>query len=338
VDAIVLVGGQGTRLRPLTLTRHKSLVPVCNRPFIEYLFDWLERAGMKRVVLALGQDNGDLARAYPASRIGGMELAIVTERERMESGGAIRHAVHEAAVEGRFVVLNGDVFVEFDFGAMLAQHEQVGARLSQYLYPVSEPWRYGVAVVDQQGMITGFVEKPPMGEEPGNLVNAGVWIFEPELVAMIPPGPVRVEETLFPSLVARRHPVLGFQGQGIWADIGTPRSYLELNTTLLEREGTSAIATQATIQQGARIARSSVGAACVVMTGARVEASILWENVSVGAGAAIRGSILANGVRVGDGARMEGAVLGAGSEVAAAAVVPPGTVIEPGGRYDADNG
>lgn len=338
MDAIILVGGLGTRLRPLTLTRHKSLVPIRNRPFIEYLFEWLGAAGIERIVLALGQHNEDLAGAYREDRVAGMELVIVTERERLESGGAIRHAVKEAGVGGRFVVLNGDVFVEFDFSAMLAEHERAGAKLTQYLVPVSEPWRYGVAVTDEQHMITGFVEKPPMGEEPGNLVNAGVWIFEPHLVEMIPPGPVRVEETLFPSLVARGGPVLGYEAEGFWADIGTPRSYLELSTRLVERDGVSAIATGVSLGTGATVETCSIGAGSTLGPAARVERSILWEDVAVGGRAVITDSILADRVRVGEGAQVSGAVLGAGAEVAAGALIPSGTVIEPGERYDADHG
>ncbi|MGH2634274.1 MAG: nucleotidyltransferase family protein, partial [Tepidiformaceae bacterium] len=114
MDAIILVGGQGTRLRPLTLTRHKSLVPLCNRTAIEYLFDWVRRAGFDRVVLALGQHNEDLAAAYPDGTYDGLPLVQVHETRRLESGGAIRHAVREASVHGRFAVLNGDVFIDFD--------------------------------------------------------------------------------------------------------------------------------------------------------------------------------------------------------------------------------
>ena len=182
MDAIVLVGGQGTRLRPLTLTRHKSLVPLCNRPYMEYLLDWLEASGFQRTVLALGQQNEDFADAYPAGRRGGMEIAIVTERERLESGGAIRHAVRSAGIEGRFVVVNGDVFLDFDFAEALRAHEAANAELTLALYEVDDPSQFGVAVVDADGLVTGFVEKPPPGTEPGRLVNAGVWIFEPQLV------------------------------------------------------------------------------------------------------------------------------------------------------------
>jgi len=333
MDAIVLVGGQGTRLRPLTARRHKSLVPVLNRPAIAYLFEWLAASGIDRVVLALGQNNDDLAEAYPEGRLGTMDLRIVKERERLESGGAIRYAVQQAGIEGRFAVLNGDVFVEFDFRAMLAEHERVGAKLSQYLYPVTEPWRYGVAVVDERSMITGFVEKPPMGEEPGNLVNAGVWIFEPELVGQIPPGAVRVEETLFPSLVARRQPVLGYTGDGIWADIGTPQSYLALNQALLARAAGNAVAATASVAAGAVVEGSAVGDGAVIGA-ASVSASVLWENVTVGDGASVAGSVLADGVVVGAGARVHGVIAGPGTIIAAGVAVPPGTLIDKDGRYD----
>ncbi len=333
MDAIVLVGGQGTRLRPLTARRHKSLVPVLNRPAIAYLFEWLAASGIDRVVLALGQNNDDLAEAYPEGRLGTMDLRIVKERERLESGGAIRYAVQEAGIEGRFAVLNGDVFVEFDFRAMFAEHERVGAKLSQYLYPVTEPWRYGVAVVDERSMITGFVEKPPMGEEPGNLVNAGVWIFEPELVGQIPPGAVRVEETLFPSLVARRQPVLGYTGDGIWADIGTPQSYLALNQALLARAAGNVVAATASVAVGAVVEGSAVGDGTVIGA-ASVSASVLWENVTVGDGASVAGSVLADGVVVGAGARVRGVIAGPGTIIAAGVAVPPGTLIDKDGRYD----
>ena len=333
MDAIVLVGGQGTRLRPLTARRHKSLVPVLNRPAIAYLFEWLAASGIDRVVLALGQNNDDLAEAYPEGRLGTMDLRIVKERERLESGGAIRYAVQQAGIEGRFAVLNGDVFVEFDVRAMLAEHERVGAKLSQYLYPVTEPWRYGVAVVDERSMITGFVEKPPMGEEPGNLVNAGVWIFEPELVGQIPPGAVRVEETLFPSLVARRQPVLGYTGDGIWADIGTPQSYLALNQALLARAAGNAVAATASVAAGAVVEGSAVGDGAVIGA-ASVSASVLWENVTVGDGASVAGSVLADGVVVGAGARVRGVIAGPGTIIAAGVAVPPGTLIDKDGRYD----
>lgn len=336
MDAIVLVGGQGTRLRPLTSTRHKSLVPVLNRPAIDYLFDWLERSGIERVVLALGQANEDLAATYPPGKRGAIQILPIIERERLESGGAIRHAVQTAGIEGRFVVLNGDVYVDFDFHAAIQAHVGFGADLTLALHEEEDPSAFGVAVVDGEGLVTGFVEKPPRGEAPSRLVNAGVWIFEPGLVDEISPGAVRVEETLFPSLVARRRRVLGHRFEGHWADLGTPQRYLDLNRELLG--GRNAITAGALIAAGAVVGGSAVGAGCRVDEGARVIDSILWEGVEVGAGATVERCILADGVVVGAGARAEGVVAGKGSRIGTGAVVPPGTLMEAGGRYDGTHG
>jgi mannose-1-phosphate guanylyltransferase len=333
VDAIVLVGGLGTRLRPLTETRHKSLVPVRNRPAIDYLFDWAERSGFERVILALGRHNEDLAEAYREGRPGRVELVIVEERERLESGGAIRNAVATAGVSGRFAVLNGDVYVDFAFEEALARHIDVGADLTLALYAVDDPSSYGVAVVDAGGFVTGFVEKPPPGTAASNLVNAGVWIFEPGLVAEIPHGPVRVEETLFPSLVGRRRKVLGYQFSGLWADIGTPARYRALNVALCERSGDSAVAASAALAPGAAISLSSLGEGSVLGPGARLEASIAWEHVHVGPGAMVRSSILADRVVVGDGAILDGVVAGSGARIPAGTSPASGAVLQPGETY-----
>ncbi len=332
MDAIVLVGGQGTRLRPLTFARHKSLVPVLNRPAIEHLFAWLRRSGFTRAVLAIGQNNDDLALAYPTSDYDGLRIELVQETSRLESGGAIRNAVQTAGIRGRFTVLNGDVFVDFDYADALARHQQLRADLTLALYPAPDPSSFGVAAVDAESMITGFVEKPPPGTEPSNLINAGVWIFEPGLVAEIPDGPVRVEETLFPSLVARRRRVLGYQFSGVWADIGTPARYLALSRALLpnganEIHKSCALSSETVIHSSAVGERSSLGA------GSRVTGSILWEDVTIGSNATVTDSVLADQVRIGAGATVTGAVLGQGAEVEAGAIVPVGTSIDAGGRY-----
>lgn len=334
MDAIVLVGGQGTRLRPLTRTRHKSLVPVCNRPVIEYLFDWLRRSGFERVVMALGQHNEDLAQAYPAGVHHGMEFVVIEETTRLESGGGIRNAVQAAVVEGRFAVLNGDIYIDIDFAPALTEHEAHCADLTIYLTEVDNPSQFGVAALDSESMITGFVEKPPPGTEPSRLINAGLWIFEPQLVAQIPPGPVRVEETLFPSLVGRGRPVYGHEADATWADIGTSERYLAINRALVEAAGTSTVGEGVVIDGQATVAGSSVGDGCVLRPGVDVHDSILWERVTLEADVHVTGSIVANDVEVGAGAVIDGAVIGAGAKIGAGAVLRPGTVVEPGERYD----
>ena len=332
MDAIILVGGQGARLRPLTLTRHKSLIPVANRPALEHLLDWLGRFGIERAVLAMGQHQDDLVEAFPEGDRQGITIAHVVERERLESGGAIRNAVRAAEVEGRFLVLNGDVYVDFDLGAALEAHDQTEARLTLALCRVSDPSAFGVAVVDGDSRISGFVEKPPPGTAPSDLVNAGVWVFEPDLVGEIPPGAVRVEETLFPSLVGRRENVLGYRFEGLWADLGTPARYLELSRSLAQRVGAPLLAEGAVMGEGARVEASSVGAGSVVAAGARVTGSVLWEDVRVEAGAQVSDSVLADRVCIGEGAVVRGAVLGRGASVAAGARLRPGDSVEPGGR------
>ncbi len=331
MDAILLVGGQGTRLRPLTARRHKSLVPVCNRPAIEYLFEWLVRFGIQRAVLALGLANDDLAATYPAGRHGALEIIPVIETTRLESGGAIRNAVGVAGIEGRFLVLNGDVYLDFDLHAALAAHEAAGAELTLALHEVDDPSPFGVAVCDPSGAIIGFVEKPPPGQAPSRLVNAGAWIFEPHLVAEIPPGPVRVEETLFPSLVARRRPVLGYRFEGHWADLGTPARYLALHHLLLA--GGAAIHPEATIDPTALVAGSAIGARSTVAAGARVHGSVLWESVTIGPQVTIRDTVIADGVTIGAGATLDACVVGPGAVIEPGAALPFGTIVDAGARY-----
>jgi mannose-1-phosphate guanylyltransferase len=245
--------------------------------------------------------------------------------------------VEEAKIEGRFAVLNGDIFADFDFAPALREHVSREADLTLALCEVAEPSQYGVAVLDELNVVTGFVEKPPPGTEPSNLVNAGVWIFERRIVDEIPPGAVRVEETLFPSLVARRRTVLGHRFSGIWADIGTPARYLELNLALLRRDGKALDAPGCEIAPDATVRGAVLGPGSTVGPAATVLNSVLWERVTVGAGAHVEGSILADGVVVEDGAVVDGAVAGSGARIAAGVTVPAGTLIEPGARYDGGN-
>lgn len=330
MDAIILVGGQGSRLRPLTLTRHKSLIPVANRPALDHLLDWLDRFGVERVVLAMGQRQDDLVAAFPEGDRGKLTIAHVVERERLESGGAIRNAVRAAEVEGRFLVLNGDVYVDFNLGAALEAHEHAAARLTLALCRVPNPSAFGVAVVDGDSRITGFVEKPPPGTAPSDLVNAGVWVFEPDTVGEIPPGAVRVEETLFPSLVGRGENVLGHRFEGLWADLGTPARYLELSQALARQAGRPLLGEDVEVAENASIEGSTLGRACAVATGACVTGSVLWEDVRVEAGALVSDSVLADGVSIGAGAVVRGAVLGRGATVAGGARLRPGETVAPG--------
>lgn len=333
MDAIILVGGQGTRLRPLTARRHKSLVPVLNQPALDHLLAGLAQAGIERTILAIGLGNADLAAAYPEGRFGDMRIQHVVERERRESGGAIKGAVAEAGITGRFVVLNGDIFTADGPAPVLAAHEASGAELTMALSPVDDPSQYGIAVLDERRRIARFLEKPPPGSLGPGLANAGIWVFEPGLAAEIPGGAARVEETLFPALTARRA-LHGHILARTWADYGTPERYLSLHQRLLGGARASVhIARGARVAATAVISRSAVGAGTSVGDRATVDGSVLWESVVVHEEAQVRASVLANGVTIGARASVEGAFLGAGAIVDAGAHVPAGARLQPGARY-----
>lgn len=334
MDAVLLVGGEGTRLRPLTRTRHKSLVPVANRPALTWLLDRLAHAGVSRAVLTVGKGGDDLASAATAPGFSPVPVEVVVEREPLGSGGAIRNAVRQAAVEGRFLVANGDVFCGFDLRPFVEAHVARGAELTIVLVELPDPTGYGVAEVTPEGWVRRFVEKPPAGGQGRALVNAGVWVFEPELVGEIPEGPVRVEETLFPTLVAAGRHVLGAVASGLWADLGTPERYLALHRHLLAER--NAVAAGVTVAPGAVVERSALGSRCRIAAAASVRGSVLWEDVEVGPGAVVEESILADGVRVGEGAVVRNSVLGAGARVAAGATAC-GAKLEPGEAYDGRN-
>lgn len=333
MDAIILVGGQGTRLLPLTERRHKSLVPLCNRPFIEYLFEWLARSQFERAILSLGVHNDDLATAYPTGDHCGIRVEVVQESERLESGGAIRYAVGQAHIDRRFAVLNGDVFVDFDFGRALSAHESSQAELTLALHEVQDPSAFGVALTDDNGLITRFVEKPPAGTAPSNAINAGVWIFERHVVDDIPPGAVRVEETLFPAMVSSGRRVLGYRFEGPWEDVGVPSRYRDLNVLLLDR-GVPGMATTAEVAESATVQRSAIGPRSHIAQGAAVRDSVLWDDVRVGPHARVESCVLADGVTIGEGASLIEAVVGSGATVARGNIVPRGASIAAGTRYD----
>lgn len=335
MDAILLVGGQGTRLRPLTARRHKSLVPICNRPAIEYLLDWLAHSGIQRVILALGLANQDLATRYPPGTYHSIQILPIIEHTRLESGGAIRNAVAQANIQERFLVLNGDIYLQFDLHQALTAHIAHNAELTIALHHVDDPTPFGVAVCDQHHLITRFIEKPPPGQAPSHLVNAGAWIFERPLVDQIPPGPVRVEETLFPTLIAHQRPVLGYQIQGPWADIGTPSRYLALHHTLLRH--TNAIAPSATIASTAQIHTTAIGPGSVIGPDTHITGSVIWENVHIHPGATIIDTILADSVTVGQNAHLQQCIVGPGATIDPHATPPPGTTIQPDTRYHATN-
>jgi mannose-1-phosphate guanylyltransferase len=320
VKAVVLVGGEGTRLRPLTLTTPKQMLPVAGRPMIERVVTHLARHGVDEVVLSLGYRPDAFLAAYPDGRCAGVRLVYAVEAEPLDTAGAVAFAARHAGIADRFVAVNGDVVTDMDLSALVAFHCERGAVATISLTPVLEPSRYGVVTTDDHGKVVAFVEKPPPGQAPTNLINAGTYVLEAEALDRIPAGrPVSIERETFPGLVADGS-LYALASDASWVDAGTPATYLEVNLAVAAREEVEVDAS-ARIDPATRVVRAVIGPGVVVEAGAVVEGSVLQAGARIGRGAVVRDSIVGRNVIVGAGATVEGLTM-----------IGDGTVIDPGVR------
>ena len=233
MQAVVLVGGFGTRLRPLTLSTPKQMLPVGNRPMIERVLEHLGAHGVDRAVLSLGYRPERFRSAYPDNRCGGVELHYAVEPEPRDTAGAIRFAATDAGIDERFLVVNGDVLTDLDIGALVDQHQRAGAEATIALHRVEDPSAFGVVPTEPDGRVTAFIEKPPRDEAPTDLINAGTYVLEPSVLARIEADvPVNVERVTFPAIVADGA-LYAFDGDTYWIDAGIPATYLAANLDLL---------------------------------------------------------------------------------------------------------
>ena len=343
MQALVLAGGEGTRLRPLTLTTPKPVLPLAGRPFLSFMLDWAHSHGAEEVILSCGFMS-EAVKAVLGDIYDGMRLRHVTEDEPLGTAGPVRLAYDQGLLEDRVLVLNGDVLTDIDLTAELEQHERTGARATLALYPVEDTSSYGVVPTADDGQVKEFIEKGG-GEAPTNRINAGAYVIEREIIEAIPAGrAVSFERDVFPSLVGDG--LYGYDGAGYWIDIGTPERYLEATwdllagrvpSTLPARDETGSLVYENCLLSGAHVGPQSVlGRHCSVGTDARVERSVLHERVHVGADAAVVESVLAERVRVGERARVgPDAIVGAGALIEDGAIVGPGARIEPRATFPA---
>ena len=298
--AVVLVGGFGTRLRPLTNTVPKPMLPVGHRPMIARLVDRLARGGVTEVVLALGFRPEPFIEAFPDGRCGDVKLAYAVEPEPLDTAGAIRFAAESAGIDDTFVVANGDVLTDLDVGALVAAHRRFGAEATLHLIGVEDPSAFGVVDVDDDGRISAFVEKPAPGTEPSNLINAGTYVFEPSVLERIAPATkVSVERDTFQRLVADGT-LFGFPTDDYWIDAGRPELYRAANLDMLDGvrrfDRCEAVAPTASVADDATVSNSVVGDHVVVSSGARVVDSVLLPNATVGQGASVERSLVMGSV------------------------------------------
>jgi mannose-1-phosphate guanylyltransferase len=343
VQALVLAGGEGTRLRPLTYTTPKPIMPLAGRPFLSYMLDWLGSHGVDEVILSCGFLS-DAVRRVLGDIYHGMRLRYVLEEEPLGTAGAVRLALDEGLLAERLFVLNGDCLTDIDLTAELAQHDRTGAAATLALFPVDDVSSYGVVPTDAEGRVERFLEKFE-GEPPTNRINAGTYVLERGVVERIEPGrAVSFEREIFPALVGEG--LYGFPAAGYWIDIGTPERYLEATWDLLsgrpasnlpDRDETGSLVYGPCLVSGAHIGPQSVlGPHCSVGTDSTVERSVLHEGVIVGADCLIRESVLAERVRVGEGARIgPDALVGSDALVESGVIVEAGARIEPGATVEA---
>ena len=303
--AVVLVGGFGTRLRPLTLTTPKQMLPVADRPMLEWVLGHLAHHGVDDVVLSLGYKPDVFLDAYPDDTCAGVRLSYAVEPEPLDTAGAIGFAARTAGIDERFLVVNGDVLTDIDLGALVAFHENQGAEGTNALTRVDDPSHVGVVPTDADGRVEAFVEKPPRDEAPTDLINAGFYVLEPTVVARIPSDRrVNIERETFPAMVADRS-LFALADGAYWIDVGTPERYLQASLDLVD--GTRAVRVDpvagATVD--GEVEHSVVGAGASIAAGARVVDSIVLAGASIGAGASVTRSIVGPGASIGDGAVLD---------------------------------
>ena len=335
LQAVILAGGQGTRLRPLTLERAKPVVPLLNRPFLAYQLALLRSHGVSDVVLACSYRVDDVRAALGDAEHLGVRLRYVVEREPLGTGGGVRNA--SDLVSGTLFVMNGDILTDADLSAMRRLHEARASRTTIFLQPVPDPRQYGLVETDESGRLHGFREKPTADEEIGtNTINAGIYLIDGPLLGRIPREQASsIEREFFPALIADGIPCFGWCPTAYWRDIGTLSAYRAVQLDLLHGRvrmplaplgervagswiaGGGAVAAEAQIVApsvvGAGVAlgpRCRVGPGAVVGDGstigpdARVEGAILWERVEVGAGAVLQDCVIGADVKIGAHARV----------------------------------
>jgi mannose-1-phosphate guanylyltransferase len=356
MQALILVGGEGTRLRPLTATVPKPVVPLVDRPLIAYMLEWLARHGIDDVIMSCGFLATSVRNVLGDGSAFGMRLRFVEEPDPRGTAGALKYA--EPMLAERFLMLNGDVLTDLDLSGQLAQHEATGARATLALVPVEDPSAYGLVHLNEDRSVRDFVEKPSPDAVDTSLISAGAYVLQRDVLELVPAGRnVSIEREVWPQLIGEG--LYGFPSESYWLDIGSPDRYLQGTFDLIEGNVSSALRERlagdwlavdpaaevrgrvippAVLERGVRLAESAhVGSLVVlgedvsVAAGSSVERSVILKGTEIGEGCSLRDCIVAAGCRVGARTRISGgAVLGEGVTIGADNVIACGARIFPG--------
>jgi NDP-sugar pyrophosphorylase family protein len=340
MKAVILAGGEGTRLRPLTLTTPKPVVPIVDRPFLRHQLDMLTAAGVSDVVFSLAYRPERIEAVFGDGARDGKRIRYVVEETPLGTGGAVKNA--EPHLDDVTIVFNGDILTDVDLSAVVRGHVAAGASATIVLTPVPNPAAYGLVEFDAGNRVTRFVEKPDPAQITTDTINAGIYILQTSTLALMPPAVNHsIERAFFPALLARGDRVMAHVHRGYWIDIGTPEKYLQAHGDILERRFEVALDGAALcggwVHATARVEGASlkgpfyVGPGCVVAPGASIEAgAVLTESVTVAPGTTIRNSVLWAGTEIGNNSTLDGALCGARVRIGRNVSVGPGIVLGEG--------
>ena len=357
MKAVILAGGEATRLRPLTCNTPKIMVPVLNRPFLEHLVGYLKKHKIIDIILAVGKSPEQIEDYFGDGSKFGVTIVYSIEDFPMGTAGAVKNA--ERFLDDSFIVFNGDIFTDIDLSAMMRLQRENKAMASLALTPVEDPTIYGVVEADSQGRVRRFTEKPSWDKVTSNMINAGIYILDPDILSYITPNSFSMfERDVFPPLLERGQAIYSYPSQDYWIDIGTPAKYLGLQHHLLHRymghEGTefegesfvhpsAQIAGPVIIGGACFIDRDSIikgpavlGTGCRVEEGAAVEGAILWQDCKVGKGAKLRNCLVASRCYIGDESEVlddcilgDDVLIGKGNKLSKGIKIWPGKSIQP---------
>ncbi len=344
MKAVIMAGGFGTRLHPLTINLPKPMVPLFNRPIMLHIVDLLKRHGITELVMLLYHQPETIRHFFGDGSEFGVTITYVTPLDDFGTAGAVKAAAKH--LDQRFVIIRGYLLTDFDLGRAIAFHEQKQAQATLALTPVADPLQFGVVITDNDGRISKFLEKPDWGEVFSDTINTGIYILEPEVLDLIPANENRDwSKDVFPTMLAKGAPLFGCTLQGYWADIGNTDAYLDASRDLCAGKlevrisesaqkkqgfylgveadaqqadvaGTLLIGNNSRILGRAKLENTVIGRNCVIEDGVEIKDSVLWNNVYVKTGAKLEGAVLGNSVRIGSDADLKpGTVIGDNSTI-----------------------
>lgn len=328
MKAIVLVGGFGTRLRPLTLRAPKQMLPVGSVTMLERVVAKLGEHGVDEVVLSLGYQPDAFTSEFPDGLCSGVRLVYAVEPEPLDTAGAIAFAARVAGLDERVLAVNGDVLTDLDVAELWRRHDELGGSATIALTPVEDPSRYGVVPIDADGRVEAFIEKPDPGTAPSNWINAGTYVLEPSVLGSIPTDrKVSIERETFPALVEHGQ-LFAVQSDAYWIDAGTPAAYLQANLDLLDGVRGAfepGIDPAARIDPDAKVSRSMIGPGAVIASGTEVVDSVVMAGARVAAGSRVERSVIGARSSVGESCELtELTVIGYDHDIAAGTVARGG--------------